>query len=218
MSMMDESTHALRNIQPGDPIAAAHIRSFGGLLAARRIIPGAGARISTIPGHGTMVEAEEQELIWDHPWLSYLSGSAAIVRAGAVNTLVPWLDGRALDGTDKDGKPHSKGVPQLALSAEVFTPEGYSWGVVRVKVDKSTGRILKPEDGGLTIAQTATATWIDGGSVDADGSGDHPIFQLRRLADDTKSLGTLSQLSFFNIQHRFVAGGLGAAGRHFFWA
>ena len=207
----------LLNVQAGDEIRAGHIRGLATAVEERTFVEGAGVRLHRIPGFGAMVEAEPQDNSWIHPWLSYLSGARAHVVPGAVNTLMPWLDGRPLDGLDDEGNADPKGKPTLSLRADLFTPEGYSWGVVRAKIDPATGKLLKPSEGGLTLAQTDVVTWQDGGSIDKDGTGDQPIFQLRRRPDYTKGLGVLSQISFFNMNHRFVRGEGEQPGRHFFY-
>jgi hypothetical protein len=206
------------NVQAGDPLRAGMIRDFARLINERAIIPGVGVRLSFIEGVGCMVEAEEQNQEWVHPWLTFLSGDRASVIAGAVNTLMPWLDGRPLDGLDAKGKADPKGAPTLQLKPETFDADGYSWIVIRAKVDLATGKILDPKDGGLTLAQTKVRTWRDGGSIDIEGAGDHPIAQLRRLPEAKEGFGSLSQISFFNMQHRYVKGEGDQPGRHFFFA
>lgn len=209
-------------LNPGDYLEARHVAEFARLLEERTYLPGYGCRMQYIPGMGAMIEAETQQASFLSVWHTSLSGRMARVGAGRVNTALPWLADdlgplRPLDGQDEKGAAHPVGAPLLGLKPELFTDDGYSWIVVRVKIDPATGKMLTPQAGGLTIAQTNVVTWQDGGSIDVDGTGDHPVTMLRRPVSDTAGLGKITPNVYFNLQHRFVAGGEGQKGRHQFW-
>lgn len=218
----------LLDLQAGDLIEARHVRDLARLHLQSRLLPGVGYRIRIIPGRGYLIELDSSlAAMFEGLWDTTLSGGTATVKPGLVNLRMPWLADaagplRPLDGLTGDGEPHDNGVPVLKLDPALYDEAGYSWICIRAFIDFESGLLLKAEEGGLTLAQTATVSWGDGGSVDqvaGDGRhyGDWPVAMLRRPKKDTKGFGKVHQNLFFNQQHRFVRGEAGATGRHFFW-
>lgn len=220
---MNRPGNTLR-VERGQPVQARHVRDLAQMIDERTYIAGYNVRRRETL-HGVIFEAIEQQMSWHHPWETDLAGDTARVAPGVLNGEMPWLDDgqgwRPLDGLTEEGERHPKGAPTLKLYPAMFTPEGYSWGALRVFVDVQTGKRTKPKAGGLTLVQTMQETWQNGGSIDqveADGRhyGDFPLFTLRRPKADKTSLGRLTQNAMFHQQHRFVAGE--KKGTHFFWA
>lgn len=222
------SLNDLTQIAEGDYVEAAHIRLLAEQHIARKILPGSGVRVQTIPGHGTRIESDHQPAVFDHPWKGKKAGANATLMPGLVNTLMPWLADtkgplRPMDGLTPEGEAHPKGVPSLALREDLFDAEGNSWIVVRAYRNETDGTLLKPQDGGLTLAQVAKRTWENGRSIDqedVDGRhyGDEPLCLLRRPAAQKKGLGKLYQVSMFHKKHIFLpAAEKGATGSHLFY-
>lgn len=209
-------------VSPGDVVRAAHVRELARLVRERTYLPGHNVRMRQT-AHGVVFEALEQRVAWHHMWEPRLQGDFAAVSPGLVNGRMPWVDDghgpRPMDGLDAEGKEDKRGRPLLRLRETIFNAAGYSWIVARVRLAAS-GAMALPEDGGLTLEQTARATWLNGGSTDVviEGRhcGDYPLAVLRRRPRE-KGLGTLTPCAMFPLNHRFVAGMEGAPGAHFFW-
>lgn len=204
-----------------DILSADLVRGLATASQETTVLPGADYLLQPVPGQGVRIIVRRKPTIWEHPWMTSLQGSSATVRPGLVNTIMPWLADsagplRALDGLDTDLKKHKAGVPKLELKDTIFDKDGYSFIVVRATVDKKTGVMLKPAEGGLTIAQTNEVTWLDGASLDRDGVGDCPIAFLRRAVSAKTGFGKVFQIRYFPINHRYQAGENGGEAKHWF--
>lgn len=211
----------LLRVRAGDEVLASHVRELNALIEERTYIAGHNVRARVVPGFGVYFEAEEQFANWSHPWSVTLEGDRARVSPGLLNGV--WMPRvrdrgvlRALDGLDDKGVADPLGPPTLKLSAREFGADGYSWIVLRVKINPATGRLIAAKDGGVTLEQSAEMTWHNGGAEDVESTGDCPLAMLRRAVADSASLGKLTQVAMFHLNHRFVAAKTGP-GTHFFW-
>lgn len=216
-------SHIPSNLFPedGDILSAGLVRGLASAAQETTLLRGADYLVQPVSGQGVRIVPIRKPTVWEHSWMTTLQGASAIIRPGLVNTVMPWLADsagplRALDGLDADLKKHKSGVPRLELKDTLFDKDGYSFIVIRVKIDKATGLMAKPAEGGLTIAQTAETTWLDGASLDRDGVGDCPIAFLRRAVSAKNGLGKVFQVRYFPINHRYQAGENGGSAKHWF--
>jgi len=198
--------------QAGELISARALRNISEQTKLTELQFGPGIRISRIPGVGTLVEVEEQTVSWSHPWeVRMVNNDTLEVAPGLVNGLMPWIDGRPMDGFDENGKAHRDGKPFLK-----FKPKGDSvWVCVRVA---GSGLRLTTAGGALSIDVVEKSTWRDGGSQDEKGNGGmhvghYPLAWMRKVSGTWK----IYQIAMFNLQWRFSQKTETSDARHWFW-
>ena len=186
--------------RPGEKILPAY-NTLAKAVREWRWFQGEGIRILDTPLGATIIR-EPDSLAFNHPWR--VSGGAGIctVSPGFVEGVLPWIDGRPIDGLAANGAPDPRGVPTLKL-ADLFDDNGYSWIALRLLCDKDL-KLLASEKKGAEILQTNVRTWGGGYSLavkSGDGwQGDYPIALLRRTGKT--GFGSLFQLAHFNIRCR----------------
>lgn len=155
---------------------------------------GEGMRVAQLP-NGVQVIRVPESNPWNHPWRVRVGGGKVQVSPGRVNGELPVLDGRPMDGLDKDGEPDERGVPVLDVGKRKKFP---AWVVLRVRVDGDWRLLPKSE-----ITDSDEVSWGAGWSraVARDGAmcGDFPLALLRKSKDGE---ATAVQFAHFNLRCR----------------
>lgn len=158
---------------------------------------GDGVSITETP-MGTIVKRMPEGRLWLHPWRVTLGGSAISVAPGVVNSAMPHMAGRRMDGLDDAGEPDDRGVPHLNLDMGLFDESNLAWVVLRVHAGEQRV-ITRPAE----IVQTDKHTWGGGYAVaqkeEGGTYGDCPLAMLRKGKDD--SVRAL-QVAHFNLRCR----------------
>lgn len=208
----------MRNAATGDVIRSDMFQETAALLIERKLLPGRGVLLTEVPGVGTVVEAEAVAgSAFPHPWRTVRTGAAVSISPGLVNTRLPVIGGAPMDGLDEEGEPLPQGVPVLDLgdpSDAPYDENGYLWVCVRAAVDPETGTLR--EEPPFEMVLSDRLSWLDGGVLDIEGTGDYPVALIRRPRKQKDRHGRVFQICHFNLNHRF-ARDVDRPARHIFW-
>jgi hypothetical protein len=205
-------------VKSGDTIRARLVDELVRQIEDRTVTAGVNCRVHAIPGVGVSVEALAPPQNFPHPWDTGISGNQAAISVGLVNGSVPYVNGVSMDGLDASGNALPGGAPKLQLDESLYDVTGRSWICVQVTVDPASGQILPLAKGGLSIVQAKQIYVGEGGALDQDNTGLWPLCMLRRPSSATSGYGTLYDVAYFNLNHRYVvAANQGGPARHFFW-
>ena len=166
---------------------------------------------------GVSVVADYPTQDFTGAWTVSLSGPKSVrIGAGTVNGLVPWLDGRDLEGLDEKGNAHSGGVPLLSLDDGPGTRRRSYIGIL-VRVVSETGKIDVDDRESITVDHRPSlhAAFSEGGAPDEESTGFWPLAQATWSADGDR-VERLRQWAYFHYVHRFQRGDGGKPGRHWF--
>lgn len=192
-------------VKKGDPILPAW-RKLQEWARSLKLIEGPGVRFRRTPS-GTYVSAEIRRSSWLHPFLvNTIGDTAATVRAGTVNNLVPRIRGKRIDNLDEAGE-------------ETEPPEV-----------KLTG----PGDELRSYIALVVLPDLKNGELDASDPEAVVIMHLERLSDVAKGLGIqplalvqwtpegavrgVFQIVHHNLRFQHVPETTKTLSRSFFWA
>lgn len=170
--------------------------------------------IVKVTPHGTRVVPLKRRRRPRHPFRVSATSTGAVVRAGTVNGVSPYIGRYPISGIDPTTGVDIE-VPPLEIK---HAGEARTYVALYVKPEGESGLKVQDDPELTKIVHVVDPGDLDGTSPDVEGATTYPLAAL--YWSDRGVLNRAFQIVHHNLSHRFLEGrpeeGIGS--RHIFWA
>lgn len=199
----------------GDWVKSKWIELLKWIDKTNRVIAGAGVRVQNMPSGGLYISADPSSSVWASPFEASIVSVGKThrlrVSPGAVNGVIPTIEGVRINGIDDKGA--TVRVPQL----EVLPPSGNRSNVYLRLAMGPDFMAFDPDDprAATIVHGEPIKEDSEGGAIIRDGA---VLYALSAIYwRDGKVVRTF-QIVHHNLNHRYVQAMDGRPSRHLFWA